>query len=95
MAILNTVILVAAIAWSMGELMATHRKLRSGQFRQTAEVCCDTGLRPVYHHHLGYRGLGISPAMAVSIERCHRSDTAVFLRRPATGHGLSGPVGWT
>lgn len=31
MAILNAVILVAAIAWSVGELIATRRKLRTGQ----------------------------------------------------------------
>jgi hypothetical protein len=31
MTILNTVILLAAVAWSMGELIATRRKLRSGQ----------------------------------------------------------------
>jgi hypothetical protein len=32
MAILNAVILLAAIAWSVGELIATRKKLRSGQF---------------------------------------------------------------
>ena len=31
MAILNTVILLAAIAWSLSELIATRKKLRSGQ----------------------------------------------------------------
>ncbi len=31
MAILNAVILVAAIAWSVGELIATRKKLQSGQ----------------------------------------------------------------
>ena len=31
MAILSTVILVAAIAWSMGELILTRRKLRNGE----------------------------------------------------------------
>lgn len=31
MAILNTVILVAAIAWAMAELIGTRRKLRNGE----------------------------------------------------------------
>jgi hypothetical protein len=45
---------------------------------QVAEVRRDADLRLVYHPHLRFRGLGLSPDMAVSFQRCHRSDTAVF-----------------
>jgi tryptophan-rich sensory protein len=93
MATLNTVILLAAVARSMGELIATCRKPRNGQAVKLPRFAATLifVLSIILIFVLGasaFHLIWLFPFSAVI-----GATLLSFLCRPTTGYGLSWPVG--